>query len=217
MEYLTPAQCRAARALLGWSQPDLARRCGMHVQTISAFENETGTPTRRTLGKITDTLEHGGVEFLPNEGVGRKSNPITNLRGTKGFSTFMDDVYFTTKDLGGEICIFNVDERNWEKWLGRENWLQHEKRMLELGDKVTRKIFIKEGDAYVASSYSFYKWFPKGLFGENSFYSYRNKLALIKFLEDDVHIMILDESEYTKNYCVLFNIAWEYAGIDIPQ
>lgn len=42
MIIIIPAQCRAARALLNWSQPDLAERWDMHVQTISAFENESG-------------------------------------------------------------------------------------------------------------------------------------------------------------------------------
>ena len=218
MDYLTPGQCRAARGLLDWSQPDLAERCGMHVQTISAFENETSTPSKRTLATITQTFEQNGIEFLPNEGIGRKTNPITIYRRSEGFCTFMDDVYETMKDKGGDVCVFNVDERLWEKFMTREKWLAHEDRMAPfLGKTVQRRILVKEGDRYIATSSAYYKWFPEGLFGENSFYSYADKMALIKFFDDDVEIMVLHEPSFTNNLKTLFNIAWDYAGIPIPD
>lgn len=31
MQIITAAQCRAARALLNWSQPNLAERCGIYT------------------------------------------------------------------------------------------------------------------------------------------------------------------------------------------
>ncbi|MEM6780685.1 MAG: helix-turn-helix transcriptional regulator, partial [Pseudomonadota bacterium] len=161
MEYLTPAQCRAARALLDWSQPDLAKRCGMHVQTISAFENETGTPTRRTLTKITDTLEHGGIDFLPNEGVGKRKDNIIRYEGQSGFQSFMNDVYQTIKLEGGEICVSNVDETLFTELVGRECDDEYTIKMNELkkSKNFDFKILIQTGDTNtVASGYAEYRW-----------------------------------------------------------
>lgn len=36
---MNPDQCRAARALLGWSQKELARLTGVSAATIRNFEN----------------------------------------------------------------------------------------------------------------------------------------------------------------------------------
>ena len=48
-------------ALLNWSQPELAERCSIHVQTISNFEKESSTPSKNTLSKISITFDMAGV------------------------------------------------------------------------------------------------------------------------------------------------------------
>lgn len=45
---ITPAQCRAARAWLQWSQLDLSDRSGVSVPTVNRFER--GVTTMSTLG-----------------------------------------------------------------------------------------------------------------------------------------------------------------------
>jgi transcriptional regulator with XRE-family HTH domain len=61
---LAPAQCRAARALLGWSRKDLAIRSGVAERTLVDFEGGLRQPHSRTIRDIRSTLENGGVEFL---------------------------------------------------------------------------------------------------------------------------------------------------------
>ena len=64
---ITPAQCRAARALLKWSQEDLAARCDVSVTTIRTFETEATAAYARTREVLKSTLEAAGIEFI-NEG-----------------------------------------------------------------------------------------------------------------------------------------------------
>jgi len=79
-----PAQIRAARALLGWSQSHLARVAAVGIATIQRIEGRPRTlgPYAATLEKIQATLEASGVTFLPVEpalGLGagvRFSRPI---------------------------------------------------------------------------------------------------------------------------------------------
>ena len=61
---MTPSQLRAARALLGWSQDELAARSEVAKRTIAAFEVGGRAPYPRTLGAIRSALEAAGVEFI---------------------------------------------------------------------------------------------------------------------------------------------------------
>ena len=63
---ITGPQIRAARALLGWSGADLARRAGISYPTVQRAETATGVPGLRLYNLIVlkRTLEVGGVIFL---------------------------------------------------------------------------------------------------------------------------------------------------------
>jgi transcriptional regulator with XRE-family HTH domain len=68
---MTPAQCRAARALLGWSQDKLSEEAKVAKQTLADFERGARTPYPRTLADILKALEVAGVGLVDDElGVG---------------------------------------------------------------------------------------------------------------------------------------------------
>ncbi|MEP9348801.1 helix-turn-helix transcriptional regulator [Xanthobacter sp. KR7-225] len=67
---LTPAQCRAARALIDWSREDLSRHAGVAVRTISDFEAGRRDPINATMTSMRSALEAAGVEFIPENGGG---------------------------------------------------------------------------------------------------------------------------------------------------
>ena len=56
-------QCRAARAVLRWSQTELARRAGLARKTIADFEQDSRRPQVRTRRDIMVVLEGAGVHF----------------------------------------------------------------------------------------------------------------------------------------------------------
>lgn len=62
---LHPAQIRAARALLGWSQDDLAEVADVGVATVRRIEVlEKPAGNVATLVRIQDALEKAGILFL---------------------------------------------------------------------------------------------------------------------------------------------------------
>ena len=61
---MTPAQCRAARALLDWSRQDLARASRVAERTIIDFERGARTPYERTLRDLRGAFEAAGVSFV---------------------------------------------------------------------------------------------------------------------------------------------------------
>jgi transcriptional regulator with XRE-family HTH domain len=64
MVTISPAQCRAARALLDWQQRDLAKKSGVSKQAILQFERGRRASWPRTLDDLREAFEDAGVEFL---------------------------------------------------------------------------------------------------------------------------------------------------------
>ncbi len=67
---IVPAQIRAARGLLKWTQAILAHKAALSTVTLNMIENETVAPRVGTLDAIQRALEQGGVEFLDESGQG---------------------------------------------------------------------------------------------------------------------------------------------------
>ena len=79
---ITGAQCRAGRALLGWSQDDLVKASKVTKSTVANFEAGKRSPYDRTLADVRAALEKAGVEFIAENG----GDPGVRLRksGTLG-------------------------------------------------------------------------------------------------------------------------------------
>ena len=65
-------QIKAGRALLGWSQSDLASASGVSEPTIARLESVDGELGGReaTVQKIRAALEKGGIQFIEENGGG---------------------------------------------------------------------------------------------------------------------------------------------------
>ena len=65
-------QIKAARALVGWSQDDLADKAGISVPTIKRLEAAEGDIGGRaeTGAALVAALEKAGVEFIAENGGG---------------------------------------------------------------------------------------------------------------------------------------------------
>ena len=63
---LQSAQLRAARALLGWRQNDLAKASGVGLATVARIEQGEGVVQGNfsTIVKIQQTLEREGISFI---------------------------------------------------------------------------------------------------------------------------------------------------------
>nr|WP_156387193.1 MULTISPECIES: helix-turn-helix transcriptional regulator [unclassified Rhizobium] len=64
------AQCRGARAMLAWSQGQLAEAANVSRQTIADFERGAHTPIGNNLASIVAAFEKAGINFIPENGGG---------------------------------------------------------------------------------------------------------------------------------------------------
>jgi transcriptional regulator with XRE-family HTH domain len=67
---ITPAQCRAARALLDWSQLQLSQKAGVGIVTVRQLEAGLHQPRRSTAVVIERALQDAGIEFIDENGGG---------------------------------------------------------------------------------------------------------------------------------------------------
>lgn len=61
---LSAAQIRAARALLGWNQTELATAAGIAVSSVKNIEGGMTEPNPRTIIALQKALEAAGVLLL---------------------------------------------------------------------------------------------------------------------------------------------------------
>ena len=69
---ITPRLMRAARAMAGWQQAELAEASGVPKPTISAFElkPEAGKLATMNHKAIVEAFERAGLEFIAENGGG---------------------------------------------------------------------------------------------------------------------------------------------------
>jgi transcriptional regulator with XRE-family HTH domain len=204
---ITTAQIRGARGILDWSQSDLSERTGMSPTSLSSIEKGITQPRDTSIRIIQKAFEDEGIEFIGGDGVKIKSGEIRTYRGSSGFWGFYEDIYRTCMEHHGDVCVSNVNERKFLKWLGEDNLAKHKKRMSEI-EGLRYKILVKENDDYfVASEYAEYRWIDPKLFASVPFYVYGNKLAILLF-GNEVEVIVLDYPSIAETYKIQFNSLW---------
>lgn len=209
---LSPAQIRAATALLNMTQKDLSDATGITRANLSKFDKGQTTFRTDTMARLIDFFENNNIQFTKNNGAEFKpKQDIVKLYGEQGFNALMNDVYEEMRQRnGGEICVSNVNERHWYRWMGEENYKAHAQRMKPIPN-MHFKIFVEEGDDFfIASEIAEYRYIPSQFFNEQSFYVYGDKLALIAFEEENVHVKIIHSAGWAQSFRRLFNYAWAH-------
>ena len=203
---ITTAQIRGARAVLNWSQQDLADRCGLSATSIGSIENNQSTPRNNTLHTIQKAFESAGIEFLGTTGIRLRSGEVRVFTGQAGLIDFYEDIYSTVRNYAVDILVSNVDERLFIKHLGQYAQT-HIDRMRAL-KKIKYKILIREGDDFVpGESYAEYRWIPSELFASVPFYVYGDKLAIMLF-DANVTVILMDYPAIASAYRMQFADMW---------
>lgn len=207
----TIEQIRAARALLDWSQSDLAAHADLSQTGIARIENGTNKPNSQTLEKIKSAFDKADIEFI-DDGVRKVRKKVDVLSGEEGFHNFYQDLYRELENSDNKVVyVNNVDERLFVKWQGEERLREHTQQILKLG--VRYKILIREGDEYLpAGKYAEYRCLTEEMFHSVSFYVYGEKLAIL-ILEKTPRIYILREREIADSYRKQFDALWKTSKI----
>jgi transcriptional regulator with XRE-family HTH domain len=74
---ISAAQCREARAILGWRREQLATYSSVAMRTILDFERGARAPRARTLTALSQCFETAGVILVAENGDGRRQPPTS--------------------------------------------------------------------------------------------------------------------------------------------
>jgi len=98
---ITSGQIKAARALLNWSQEELAGNASLSVATIRKLELGHISPRHSTTSVIRRAIENAGLEFMDSDGVRRRHKSVAVYEGTDGIDGFFEDIRRTLGRMGG--------------------------------------------------------------------------------------------------------------------
>jgi transcriptional regulator with XRE-family HTH domain len=188
----------------------VAEASGVNMVVVSRVERGEVRPRESTVEKLAAFYEKSGIEFLPDNGVcERRSVSSRMYQGERGFIAFARDVVETVREVGGEVCVSNVDERMWDRWLGgyREEYLA---AMGALGN-FTSRLLVRAGDAYTIAPYAEYRSVDEASFGWAPFYVYGDKVAMILFKEEDCIVVVITNREIADAQRRQFGVMWRSA------
>lgn len=206
---ITIKQIKLARISLGWTQLELANRSNVNKGTIVNLEKGNKNPDTETVEKIANALQKGGIEFLNHNGIRDRQDIIHRHEGVNGFKAFMDDVYETVSEQGGDICLFNSKPSLWYKYLGEDWYSMHRQRMADLGDKIRVRIIVEEGEQDFILEAAEHRWFSRDKWRGRIFYAYGDKLAFLNFREEKIHITVFEEADFTESFKIMFDVVWD--------
>lgn len=172
---ITKEQCRAARSFLGLKQAELATACGLSKTAITHFESGLFTPRQDNMTNIRQALEDMGIEFIGTSGVQKRETVYRLLEGSTMYVDLWDDIFYTLKDKGGEVCMAYVDERE-PAQDNHQNLVDHLERLK--AHNISERILVCEGDNYFIQDPDCYRWLPYNVYKSgNLFFVYGNKVA----------------------------------------
>lgn len=189
----------------------LAEKIGISKQMMSVYLSGKSGLSSQNIQKMALAFDIEGIEFTTDDGVKRKSLNTRTFRGQGGFLEFMNMVYETARDVGGEFCVSNVDEALFTKFMGQEADDAYSEKMRGISGNYSFKILIQEGDKnFIASDYAEYRWVPKENFHSVPFYVFGNNLAFLIF-GDDVIVHMIQNAEIADAQRTQFKLVWETA------
>lgn len=203
-------QIKAARALLDWSQKDLAENARVSEPTIKLIETGKIHSKPDTLGQIQQTFENAGLEFLPQKGVRFRDDLLSVLEKDGAddniYLRLLDDMFYTMKGTNGEILHSFVDNA-----LSPKEVIEKEKFLRSSG--ITFRHLIRHGDTHFIYPLDEYRYLPKGAYLNNPVAVYGDKVAfnvVSATQQGESAIIIIKNKQIAEIKRREFDILWDY-------
>lgn len=193
-------QIRAARALLDWSQKDLAARAGVSDMSIMNYESGKRTPHQDTLEKILQAFEIGGVIFTKN-GVELKQDSITVIEGENWYLRLLDDVYYSLLDTPkAELIILCGNDK-----VSPPPVNSLLRKMRRAG--IAMRQLVEAGNTYLMGPVTEYRYLPKDRFVNYVSLIYGGKIAVCA--EDNTKAIVFKDAVLAQAWRNMFETLWQ--------
>jgi len=209
MRTISKAQVKAARALLGWSQDQLAEAAQVSVTTIRNLESGEMSVRNVTMAIVQVVLEKAGIEFTAGEGVRRRNLEVKIYSCDELF----DDMLRTVCDKSGEVismftspgiltgvCEFKAGK------LGRlEEICRHTSIKCLIGEPFNSQTPLPASSAFR------YRTILKQHIGHASYFVYGSKQAMVLLEGTNVRFFVLDSFATILDFRKYFIAMWDAA------
>jgi transcriptional regulator with XRE-family HTH domain len=199
---INSAQIRAARALLDWSQQDLATRTGLSKTAIANIETEKYRPTPENQQKITEVFEKAGIEFIA-AGVRRINNLVKIYEGENCYLDFLQAAYVQlVNEKQPEILFSGADDRRSPAQI--VNIL---KSLKQAG--IRTRSLIRHADTFIHGALEDYRWLPKGLFIDaNVKIIYGKSVAYLVTWREQKRVVVFNDAMVHQEARLIFDFLW---------
>jgi transcriptional regulator with XRE-family HTH domain len=198
---VTSSQIRAGRALLGWSQQDLAARALITQVTVANIENDKTGGSRSSLKAIRVALENEGVNFVEN-GVVRTDDFLSVWAGEDAYLRLLDDIYFSLKENKGETLFMGADER--KNLPGVSDVIR---KMKSAGIRL--RIIIEEDNYHILGDLDDYRQIPTRYFANAVSVIYGDKYAILVGTPETFRVCLVKNEAVLKAQRGVFDFFWE--------
>lgn len=201
-------QIKAARALLGWTQRDLARMSGISLASIAQIESGAGNPRVATMTVLRKTFEKHGTEFSDEPGVRIQREPfgVEVWQGRDAIHRVWNDIESTFSDgKGGEVLLSMALHPVWEEFFpGQVVALFERRKKLNI---VTRGLMSSPEDNFVWETENIRLVSPEALHSHTPYYVYADKVALLKITEP-VRVVLISNATLAESFHKQFSYLW---------
>jgi transcriptional regulator with XRE-family HTH domain len=212
-------QIRAARALLNWSQSELAALAGLSLNALSKLEKGQTAPRVETLAAIEGALERGGVEFLSGKGVRLKGElfEMEKVEGPELMPRHLEDmldVLAHAPKVEREI-LYCVDNTRFGAAFpaGIKQYLDFYPKYQAAG--ITIKSLLREGDHNFVAPDNIYRWAPAASLGEIPYGVYGHTVALILWGPPE-RLVLIRNAAIAETFRRQFYSLWQNAAL-VPE
>lgn len=176
---ISSRQIKAARALLGWTQGDLAHATGLHVNGVNKIENGGSEPRSSTLERVQSVCEAAGIRFRGQRGVELKEDIFETKRfeGPDFIRHHIDDILAVVRGPGDEVLNCGIDEEifNVNYMKQNERYYRH---MKKTGFR-ERYLMSRANPVFTNPDRNVHRRLPEKILGTVAYVVYGDRVAFL--------------------------------------
>lgn len=209
---ISAQQIRAGRALLNWSQKELAAKSGVSLNAINNFEREIVAPRQDTLLSLRRALEEAGLEFIGDSGVNKARDQLRIEEHHDGnFSKILiDDMIMALKRGAGGVCFHGIDQADF----ARGDLARWESAVREAGPE--QRVLLPYGNFNFPLRERVYRWASRETLGEVAYVTYGDHLAIL-LGSPFARLIIIRSHAIAKTFRDQFDLHWTGAREPSPE
>ncbi|MDD5586877.1 MAG: helix-turn-helix domain-containing protein [Alphaproteobacteria bacterium] len=217
-QIIRAGQIKAARAILDWSQEDLASASGLALNTIRNLESGFISPREKTVTTLRQAVEKAGLEFIEPDGVRRRVDEVKVLDGPDSCEDLLNDLIQTARKYDGEIAVITESREMMGKFLGVSNGNNIDRlERLKNAAVVKCLLFDTSEPPFPVPQFQF-RTTPMGNISPTPYFVYGDKHALV-MNEGSGHFrfVVFTWPSLAHSYRAHFHALWKHAEPVMPR